>query len=109
LNFHLYLALKKSTNNPGAFYKGIIIPLCESSCTSVEAIVIGSVIQKFSIPVLHSSAALLKISTLEYCGTNSYFMKILIDKKYALPTKVIDAVVDHFDKFEHETRELPVL
>lgn len=29
LNFHLYQALKKSLFKPGAFMKGILIPLCE--------------------------------------------------------------------------------
>eukprot|EP01080_Neovahlkampfia_damariscottae_P001585 gene1585-12710_t len=109
LNFHLYFSLKKSITNPGAFYKGLIIPLCEQECTSREAIVIGSVIQKLSIPILHSAAALLKISTLDYSGPNSYFIKILIDKKYALPSKVIDSIVNHFDSFENEKKELPVL
>lgn len=31
LNFHLYQALKKSLFKPGAFMKGILIPLCEVS------------------------------------------------------------------------------
>lgn len=29
LNFHLYQALKKALFKPGAFMKGILIPLCE--------------------------------------------------------------------------------
>lgn len=29
LNFHYYMALKKSTYKPAAFYKGIILPLAE--------------------------------------------------------------------------------
>lgn len=31
LNFHLYQALKKALFKPGAFMKGILIPLCEVS------------------------------------------------------------------------------
>lgn len=31
LNFHLYQALRKALFKPGAFMKGIIIPLCEVS------------------------------------------------------------------------------
>jgi essential nuclear protein 1 len=29
LNYHLYLALKKALYKPAAFYKGILLPLCE--------------------------------------------------------------------------------
>jgi len=29
LNWHLYMALKKSVFKPAAFYKGIVLPLCE--------------------------------------------------------------------------------
>ena len=31
LNYHLYRALKKAVYKPAAFYKGIILPLCEVS------------------------------------------------------------------------------
>lgn len=31
LNFHLYQALKKALFKPGAFFKGIILPLCSVS------------------------------------------------------------------------------
>lgn len=31
LNFHLYQALRKALFKPGAFMKGILIPLCEVS------------------------------------------------------------------------------
>ncbi|XP_061052211.1 bystin isoform X2 [Eubalaena glacialis] len=58
LNFHLYMALKKALFKPGAWFKGILIPLCESgTCTLREAIIVGSIITKCSIPVLHSSHA----------------------------------------------------
>lgn len=29
LNFHLYMALKKALYKPAAWYKGILLPLCE--------------------------------------------------------------------------------
>lgn len=35
--------------------------------------------------------------------------QVLLDKKYALPYRVIDALVDHFVGFKHETRHLPVV
>ncbi|XP_020012863.1 bystin isoform X3 [Castor canadensis] len=110
LNFHLYMALKKALFKPGAWFKGILIPLCESgTCTLREAIIVGSIITKCSIPVLHSSAAMLKIAEMEYSGANSIFLRLLLDKKYALPYRVLDALVFHFLGFRTEKRQLPVL
>jgi essential nuclear protein 1 len=110
LNFHLYQALRKALFKPAAFFKGILLPLCEdSSCTLREAIIVGSVLAKNSIPMLHSAAALLKLAEMNYSGGCSIFIRILLDKKYALPYRVIDAVVHHFVQFQNDKRELPVL
>ncbi|XP_014215235.1 bystin [Copidosoma floridanum] len=110
LNFHLYQALKKALFKPGGFMKGIIIPLLQSgTCTLREATIVGSVITKCSIPVLHSAAAMLKIAEMDYTGANSIFLRILFDKKYALPYRVVDGVVFHFLRFERDRREMPVL
>ncbi|XP_064596706.1 bystin-like [Liolophura sinensis] len=110
LNFHLYMALKKSLFKPAAFFKGVLLPLCESgTCTLREAIIVGSVLAKNSIPMLHSAAAILKIAEMDYTGANSIFLRTLLDKKYALPYRVVDAVVFHFLKFVHDKRDLPVL
>ena len=110
LNFHLYQALRKALFKPGAFFKGFLIPLCEAGdCTLREAIIIGSVLAKNSIPILHSCACMLKIAEMEYSGANSIFLRIFLDKKYALPYRVVDAVVFHFLRFRNEQRELPVL
>lgn len=110
LNYHYYQALKKSLYKPSAFMKGILLPLCENqSCTLKEAIIIGSVMSKMSIPVTHSAAALLRIAEMPYAGSTSIFFRVLLDKKYSLPYKVIDAVVDHFLRFIDDDRLLPVL
>ncbi|XP_030076461.1 bystin [Microcaecilia unicolor] len=110
LNFHLYMAVKKALFKPGAWFKGFLIPLCESgTCTLREAVIVGSIITKCSIPVLHSSAAMLKIAELEYNGASSIFLRLLIDKKYALPFRVVDALVFHFLSFRTDGRMLPVL
>ncbi|KAK3842143.1 MAG: Bystin-domain-containing protein [Linnemannia gamsii] len=110
LNYHLYMALKKSLYKSKAFFKGILFPLCESgTCTLKEAAVVGSVITKISIPVLHSAAALLRLADMEYTGPNSLFIRVLLDKKYALPYKVIDGLVDHFLRFKMDPRPMPVL
>ncbi|KAM6565053.1 hypothetical protein CsatB_025098 [Cannabis sativa] len=110
LHFALYQSLKKSVYKPGAFFKGILFPLCESrTCNLREAVIIGSIIQKVSIPLLHSSVALLKLADMEYCGTTSYFIKLLLEKKYALPYRALDALVAHFVRFSDDTRIMPVI
>lgn len=58
---------------------------------------------------LPTSAAMLKIAEMEYSGANSIFLRLLLDKKYALPYRVLDALVFHFLGFRTEQRELPVL
>ena len=110
LNFHLYAAVKKSLFKPAAFFKGLLLPLCESgTCTLREALIISSVLAKTSVPVLHSSAALLKLAEMDYSGASSIFIRALLDKKYALPYRVVDALVFHFVRFQREVRPLPVL
>ncbi|VAH54435.1 unnamed protein product [Triticum turgidum subsp. durum] len=75
LHFALYQSMKKSLYKPAAFFKGILLPLCqEGNCTLREAVIIGSIIQKVTIPPLHASAALMKLADLEYCGTTSFFL-----------------------------------
>ncbi|KAJ4726603.1 bystin-like [Melia azedarach] len=110
LHFALYQALKKSLYKPAAFNKGVLFPLCKSgTCNLREAVIIGSIIQKVSIPMLHSSVALLKLAEMEYCGTTSYFIKLLLEKKYGLPYRVVDAIVAHFMRFLEDTRVMPVI
>lgn len=110
LNFHLYQALRKALFKPGGFMKGLLLPLLESgNCSLREAIIVGSVVAKNSIPVLHSAAAILKIAEMDYTGANSIFLRIFFDKRYALPYRVVDAVVFHFLRFERDPREMPVL
>nr|XP_043620905.1 bystin [Erigeron canadensis] len=110
LHFALYQTLKKAVYKPAAFNKGILFPLCESrTCNLREAVIIGSILQKVSIPPLHSSLALMKLSEMEYGGTTSYFIKLLVEKKYALPYRVIDAMVAHFMRFCEDSRDMPVI
>ena len=110
LNYHLYQALRKALFRPGAFFKGIVLPLVEGGdCTLREAVIISSVIAKNSVPVLHASAALLKMSQMPYSGSTSVFMHTLLNKKYALPYMVVDGMVEHLLRFEKESRDLPVL
>ena len=110
LHHALYQALRKATFKPGAWFKGILLPLCESkTCTLREAVVLSSVLAKTSVPALHSAAVLMKLSELEYAGTTSFFIRVLLDKKYALPYRVVDALVENFLRFANEDRALPVV
>ena len=109
LNVHLYKALKKSIYKPAAFFKGFLFPLISSgTCTLREAHIISSVLVRVSIPVLHSAAALMRLTDIaaeqasvstEGGGATNIFIRVLLEKKYALPYKVIDNLVFHFLRF----------
>ncbi|OBZ71992.1 Bystin [Grifola frondosa] len=122
LNVHYYESLRRALYKPGAFFKGIVFPLLNSGCTLQEAAIVASVLAKVKVPVLHSSAALLRLAEMEYSGTNrkgpnSLFIRILLDKKHALPYKVVDALVFHFIRLSNtykaraagDAAKLPVL
>ena len=110
LNYHLYRSLGKAVYKPDAFIKGILFPLCEdASCTFRQATIIGSAVSKVSIPMLHSAAALLYISQLPYNTTNMIIMTALLEKKYALPYRALDAVVESFMKMKDDPRPLPLI
>lgn len=49
--------------------------------------------------MLHSAATMLKLAEMEYNGPTSIFLRILFEKKYALPYRVVDAVVFHFLRY----------
>lgn len=109
LNVHLYNALKACFYRPAAFFKGFLFPLVESGCTLREANIISSVLAKIKVPVLHSAAALLRLCEIsaeqtsrintEAAGSANIFIRVLLAKKYALPYKVVDALVFHFLRF----------
>lgn len=110
LNWHLYMALKKALWKPDAFYKGILLPLCESGdCSLKEATIVGSLLKKVSIPSAHSAVALYKIAQMPYSGANALFIGVLLNKKYALPYEVVDAVAEHFIRVREEREVPPVL
>ncbi len=110
LNFHLYMAVKKALFKPAAFFKGLLLPLLEAGdCTLREAVILGSALARTSVPVLHAAAAMLRIAEMPYSGASSLFLRVLLDKKYALPYRVVDALVAHFVRFTGDPRVLPVL
>lgn len=109
LNVHTYNALRKALYKPACFFKGLLFPLVQSgTCSLREAHIVSSVIARVSIPVLHSAAALLRMCdlaaeqsmrSLEATGAVNTFIRVFLEKKYALPYKVIDALVFHFMRF----------
>lgn len=111
LNVHLYNALKKALYKPAAFFKGFLFPLVIEGCTLREANIISSVLVRISIPVLHSAAALLRLCEIgaeqsatvdtESAGACNIFIRVLLEKKYALPYKAVDALVFHFLRFRN--------
>lgn len=115
LNPHLYQALMATFYRPAAFFKGFLFPLVQNGCTLREAQIISSVLTKHKIPVLHSAAALLRLceicaeqtSTInsEAAGAANIFIRVLLGKKYALPYKVVDALVFHFLRFRGSKEE----
>ncbi len=109
LNFHFYQSLKKSIYKPAAFFKGILLPLCEEGCTVREAVIFASLLTKCTIPVLHASVAILKLMSLPFSGTATFIMKVLLNKKYNLPVKVIENLVRYIVGFANDSREMPVI
>lgn len=118
LNYHIYRALKKSLYKPSAFFKGFLFPLVESGCNVREATIAASVLAKISVPVLHSSAALSYLLRLPFSPATTVFIKVLLEKKYALPYQTVDECVYYFMRFrvlddgsnnEDATRLLPVV
>ncbi|CDW55720.1 bystin [Trichuris trichiura] len=110
LNRLLYQALFKSLYKPAAFFKGILLPLCQGgSCTLREAVVLGSVLKKGSIPALHAAAAMVLISQTDFSSAGCLFLRILVEKGYTLPFMAIDSIVNYFVGFIGDRRELPVI
>jgi essential nuclear protein 1 len=109
LNVHLFKALKKGLYKPAAFFKGFLFPLVGSgTCTLREAHIVSGVLVRVSVPVLHSAAALKGLCDIaaqeasagtEGGGATNIFIRALLEKKYALPYQVIDALVFHFLRF----------
>lgn len=103
-----------------------------------EAAILASVVSKVKVPLVHSAAAIIRLANMDYsgissfallyaffflitnnfflAGPNSLFIRVLVDKKYALPYKVVDALVFHFIRLSNtykakkgESEKLPVL
>lgn len=114
LNIHYYNCLKKSLFKPAAFFKGIILPLSKS-LSSKEAAIIGSILRKCSIPMVHAAAAIMKL--IQYCkqGRNGisvgavYFIRLLLLKRYSVPQQVKEALVNFFCEYQNYKGKIPVM
>lgn len=99
LNYHIYRALKKSLYKPAAFFKGFLFLLVEDQCSVREAMIAASVLKKTSIPVQHAAVALSWLLEQEFSPAATVFIRVLIEKKYALPYQTIDDLVFYFMRF----------
>merc|ERR1712139_340933 len=110
LNFHYYRSLRKALFKPAAFFKGILLPLAMENCTLREAMILGSVLGKASVPAMHVGAGLVRLCHMTpWYGTTSILIATLVNKKYALPLRVIESLVMHFCAFGCDNRALPVV
>lgn len=109
LNPHLFNALKKGLYKPLAWVKGFLIPLAASGTLTLrEATIVSAVLARVSIPVVYSAAALWGLCDVaaerasqgtEGGGAINILIRTLLDKRYALPYRVIDELVFHFLRF----------
>ena len=63
-----------------------------------------------SIPSFHSTAALIKLTEMDYNIATGYFIKVLIGKRYALPSIALDMLLDFFvrsEDIDEETGTVP--
>lgn len=109
LDYHLYRALKKSLYKPAAFFKGFLLPLVDDQCTLREAMIASSVLSKISIPSLHSSVALTQLAQRSYTPARTVFIRVLIEKKYALPYQTLDDLVFYFMRFRQASNDDQIL
>ncbi|KAK3936390.1 Bystin [Diplogelasinospora grovesii] len=115
LNVHLFNCLKKALYKPAGFFKGFLFPLVASgTCTLREAQIISAVLARISIPVLHSAAAIKTLCDIaaeqaaqhsESVSATNHLLKVLLEKKYALPWQCVDALVFHFIRYAAQARE----
>ncbi|KAK4039029.1 Bystin [Parachaetomium inaequale] len=126
LNVHLFNCLKRGLYKPAGFFKGFLFPLAASgTCTLREAQIISAVLARVSIPVLHSAAAIKTLCDIaaeqasqqsESVSATNFMLKVLLEKKYALPWQCVDSLVFHFLRYaaaaspgDAPPRSLPVI
>jgi essential nuclear protein 1 len=96
------MAVKKAVSKTAAFFKGFLLPLSEDS-TAREAVIIGSILSKVSINTLDSAAVVMKLSSVDYKLGSGVFLKTMLAKKSAMPTVVINQLVNFFCQFSTDS------
>ena len=105
LDYHTYRAIRKSLYKPGAFFKGFLLPLVDNHCTVREATIAASVLAKVSVPVLHSSVALTQLLQRDFNPAATVFIRVLLEKRYALPYQTLDELVFYFMRFREAAQK----
>ncbi|RNF00563.1 putative bystin [Trypanosoma rangeli] len=109
----LYMAIRKALFKPVSFFKGFILPLAaDEECTLKEALIVASILQRMHLPPVPTAVTIVKLAQQPFSGPRSVFLRVLIDKKMAMPYQAVDALVGYFHRFVHtHSREekLPVL
>ncbi|KAK0636953.1 Bystin-domain-containing protein [Bombardia bombarda] len=116
LNIHLFNCLKRGLYKPAGFFKGFLFPLAASgTCSLREAQIIAACLTRVSIPVLHSAAAIKTLCDIaaeqvsqqaECVSATNYLLKVLLEKRYALPWQCIDSLVFHFLRYAATSRDV---
>lgn len=68
----------------------------------------ASIIAKSSIPSLYSATAIEFICHMGYSGPISIILRTLLDKRYALPSRIISTLINFFCSFQNSSL-MPVL
>lgn len=116
LNVHLFNCLKRGLYKPAGFFKGFLFPLAASgTCSLREAQIISAVLARVSIPILHSAAAIKTLCDIaaeqvshqsESVSATNFLIKVLLEKRYALPWQCVDSLVFHFIRYAAATRDV---
>ena len=95
------MAIKRAIFKPSAFFKGFLLPLAQDA-SSKEAAIVGSILMKVSLPTLHASATMIKLCHMDYSIGTGFFLKVLIRKRFSLPTLALEELIKFFGKFVDE-------
>ncbi|KAG9390828.1 Bystin [Carpediemonas membranifera] len=99
LNHHYYQALRKCLYKPEAFFSGIYLPMAEMEVNKKVAIIVGSVVANYSIPVKFSQVTMYLLAThpdIPFSPISVLLLRILLQKRYKLDTKTIRTLIVFF-------------
>uniref|UniRef100_A0A6B2FYH1 Cell adhesion protein byn-1 (Trinotate prediction) n=1 Tax=Myxobolus squamalis TaxID=59785 RepID=A0A6B2FYH1_MYXSQ len=110
LNFHIFNALCIATHKPSVFFRAIVFPLClDKDCCLKEAVIFSSILSRCSFPAIHAAVAIAKIASFPHSTCSSIFIKIFLQKRYAMPNRALDILLDHFLREKNNSSLLPLI